>query len=579
MTPYKTLTSILAALMLPAIFACLWASPVFAQLTVTVRKTTDTPLPERVDYESSPFMAVGSIVPHVMIVMAKNLKMFQHGYPGLTDLDGDGRADTGFNPSVEYVGYFDSRSCYKYMGKDFVSLSRTYYATGDTTGYFVRVGPTKEDESESTINASRPSGLKSYVVSPRSKTGICNDPNQSAATRTFSGNWLNYITTSRMDAIRRILYGGTREEDTATRTMLVGSFVPPDSTTWGSEVRSDDTWQEITPLNAYFDVRKYTIYDKPKSKTAHFFARGSDLGTYNKHFPAIRVLLNANAASFNEGGYDSVSVKVTITKPYPRYWDWVLVNRPLPDDMVLKSEAIRKSIKIYNIRVLACEPGNMGEGEGCRRYPGTTESEADDVWKPSGLLQKYGEGSSPMYFGLITGTYGNNLRKQGGMLRAQMGPVQGLPPANSNVFVPSVDLRTGQFIEKGLIRNIDYLRISGKPLNLEPTTFATNGSAGYKNTYSWYNPLGEMTYEAARYLAGSQSPTTLFSNDSDKDDGETNSSIYKLTQFRSTDGGGKAWTLRRPELPTALCFKPVILLISDITTDYDGDNLGTDLKR
>ncbi|MDR1166170.1 MAG: hypothetical protein LBO66_09985 [Deltaproteobacteria bacterium] len=526
--------------------------------------------PDKANYQSAPFLATSQVIPNVLIVLAKNIQMFQHGYPGLVDLDGDGRADTGFNPSVEYVGYFDSRSCYSYVGSTYKGLNAEY-AYGDTAGYFKREGATIDDQSAAQINAARPASLKAYVVSPRSKTGICQNPGTAASSRTFSGNWLNYMATSRMDAIRKILYGGARSTDTLTDTYLIGSYVPPDSTAWGAEVRSDATWQSVTPLSAYFDISKYTPFDKPTGNKAHFFGRGSDLSASNR-FPALRVILNVDKSSFNVGGADGVSQKVVVTEPYARYWDWVLVNRPLPDDKVLLNNTVRQTVKVYQIRVKVCDKANMGDSEGCLRYPGATDADNDDVFKPGGLLQRYGEGSSPMYFGLMTGGFNSDIRYNGGKLRNHVGPVLGTPPFPSTAFVPAVNAQTGQILPGGLIANIDNLRIAGRILTANPTSW---DGAGYKNTYSWGNPLGEMVYEAARYMAGSPTPTATFSNQADTD--VSGSSILSLTTYNS---GTNSWNAKRPTLNTlSSCSKPVILLISDLTIDYDGDKIGADLQR
>ncbi|MDR1052054.1 MAG: hypothetical protein LBP95_13500 [Deltaproteobacteria bacterium] len=531
--------------------------------------------PDKSLYESQPFNTGGQVVPKIMLVLSKDLKMFQAGYPGLVDFDGDGRVDTGFNPRVRYVGYFDSDSCYAYSGR--VRVARNgVLMTGDPAGYFHRTGPSVADQTQDEINASRPGSLKAYVVSPRSAAGVCNSPSAAVggteplAGRTFSGNWLNFVTTSRMDAIRKILYGGYRSVDTADRTMLEGSFVPPDSTVWGSEVRSDDTWMEVTPLSAWYDVSKYTPYPKPSSGRAHFFARGSDLGAANKFFPAMRVLLNVDRSSFDLQGKDSVDQPVSVTLPHARYWDWVLVNRPLPDDKVLTA-ATRDKVLVYKDSVLACNPVQGGREAGCQRYPGPTDSENDDVYKPVGLLQRYGSGSKAMYFGLITG--GNNLfsSKQGGKLRNHIGPVEGDTAVSANVYVPPVNSRTGRINQYGLIKNIDNLRISGRQTDRDPNTWE---GAGYFNTYSSGNPMGEMLYEAVRYLGGAAQGVPAYNEQADAD--VAGSTIPSLTSFPNTAGG---WNARKFELGEINCVKPVVLLISDITSDHDGDSFGSVVPR
>jgi type IV pilus assembly protein PilY1 len=515
-------------------------------------------------YQSIPFISAGAMVPHVLIVLSKHIQMFQHGYPGLRDMDGDGRVDTGFNPAVTYVGLFDSYSCYEYVGAVYKAPPSGYnYAGGDANGYFRRTGPTMEDLQQESINQKRPAGLPEYVVSPRSATGVCqSDGNPYGRNPWFSGNWLNYITTSRMDAVKKILYGGTRSTDTESETYLSGSYVPQDSTVWGTELRSDDTWMQ-TPLNAYFDITKYTPFAKPVSGASHFFARGSDLSKADR-FPALRAAFNVKKDSFNIGGYDGVSEKVVMTDPNGHYWDWALVNRPLPDDLVFKTD-FRKTLKIYQVRVKVCEKNNFSESEGCVAYE-------SGYLKPGGLLQKYGGGSNPMYFGLLTGSYGPNITTEGGKLRNHIGPVYGVLPKDlTNSYVPALDSATGQALKNGLIKNIDNLAISGRNRSSSPAEWA---GAGYVNTYAWYNPVGEMVYEAVRYLAGASAPTPAYSREADTD--VAGSPILSLTAFNS---GTKSWEARRPSIQASSCYMPVILLISDITADYDGNQFLSDVNK
>jgi type IV pilus assembly protein PilY1 len=532
--------------------------------------------PDKTLYQSSPFMATYRMIPRVLLVLSKHINMFQQAYPGVVDMDGDGRVDTGFNPAIEYVGIFDSRSCYAYDGIVNYGRYQVRYVTGDPKGIFRRVGPTVEDETAAEIWAGRPKGLPDYVVSPRSVAGICRQPGEKVS-KTFSGNWLNYITTSRMDAVRRILYGGSRSVDTPNETILSGSYVPQDSTVWGYEVRSDDDWAGVTPLNAYHDIGKYTPYPKPKSRKAHFFARGSDLSRYER-FPALRALLDVDKASM------ASNYHTTNPATHLRYWDWTMTGRPMPNDYGLVSELERSRVNVYHVRVRSCVQDNIADGEGCARYPGLTESEEDDVYKPGGLLQRYGGSGNSMYFGLMTGGYNTNIRVNGGKLRNHIGPVFGREPTGPGAaaaYVPSVDERTGVFLDGGLIANLEKLRVAGRIMAGDPRWDSAKSppeedGVNYKNKFSWGNPLGEMLYEAVRYISGALNPTYVYSSEADSDADVAWSSILRLTDFGS---GDNAWNTRKPEFNLGNCLKPVILVISDINTDYDGDNIGTGLKR
>ncbi|MDR1872732.1 MAG: hypothetical protein LBS60_12575, partial [Deltaproteobacteria bacterium] len=59
--------------------------------------------PDKTQYQSSPFMSAYRTIPRVLLVLSKDYKMFQQAYNGITDIDGDGRVDTGFNPTVVYT--------------------------------------------------------------------------------------------------------------------------------------------------------------------------------------------------------------------------------------------------------------------------------------------------------------------------------------------------------------------------------------------------------------------------------------------------------------------------------------------
>ena len=90
------------------------------------------------------------------------------------DVDGDGTLDIRFKPSINYYGLFDSSYCYN-------------YSTGNT----------RFEPAGTTDNLGRCTGSAEW-----------------------SGRWLNYMTTSRIDALRKVLYGGHREVDTTSDTVL-----------------------------------------------------------------------------------------------------------------------------------------------------------------------------------------------------------------------------------------------------------------------------------------------------------------------------------------------------------------------
>jgi type IV pilus assembly protein PilY1 len=479
--------------------------------------------PDKSLYQSLPFMSAYRAVPHVLLVLSKDMKMFQQAYDELHDMDGDGRIDTGFNPKVNYYGYFDSLSCYRYEG-------RSKMREGDRNGYFVRSGPTIPDDSQSTLDSIRTAGLGTDLVpAARAASGICQHSHTSES-GDFSGNWLNYLTTSRMDVIRKILYGGFRYKDTPAETILEPSYVPRDANSWGTDVLADNRWFKETPMTSYYDISKFTPFPKPQAGKAHFFARVRNTyggGTYQ----VFEYILNADKKSFLGS--------TEITGANGRYFDWVLQDGPNPSHNRLSyADYI---IKTYGLKVKVCDQGNVGAGEDCRVYP-------KGNLKPVGLLQKTGE-NGDIYFGLLSGSYDEVTRIQGGVLRNHIDHLN-----------KSVDIENyGQIKKDGLIWALDSFRIAGGVEH--------NGLEAYSNSVSWGNPTGEMLFEGVRYMArmaapGSRGlqPTPMFLPKNE----------YNYNKERKT-GFYRDWN-NLPVLAGGDCAKPIILLISEADSDSDGDS-------
>ncbi|MDR1607749.1 MAG: hypothetical protein LBT38_04990 [Deltaproteobacteria bacterium] len=462
-------------------------------------------------------------IPQVLLVLSKDYKMFQQAYNELTDMDGDGRIDTGFNPKVEYYGYYDSKSCYKYVG--------TINRGGDQNGYFQRSGPTIPDKSQEELNAIRDRNLGSgvNVRAARSTLGICQEPHTDQS-GTFSGNWLNYVVTTRMDVIRKVLYGGYRFNDTPGATILEPSMVARDSNSWGTDVLADNRWEDETPMTDYYDISKYTPFPKPGANKAHFFARTRNTSGAG-NFPVIESLLNADKKSFLASS--------TITGANGRYFDWVLQDGPNPSSNRL---ATASAIRSYGLKVMVCERDNIGAGEDCRLYP-------KGGLKPVGLLQKNGE-NGEMYFGLLSGSFDEETRLMGGVLRNHIEHIN-----------RSVDMvNYGQIIKNGLIWNLDTLQIAG--------TDTHTGLQTYDTSASWGNPIGEMLFEGVRYMARmAQSdnasplwPTPMFLPNKEYNYNPKNRAPLI-----------KDWQTL-PTLVGRECAKPIILLISEVDSEYDGDS-------
>ncbi|MBP8645924.1 MAG: hypothetical protein KBH99_07380, partial [Syntrophobacteraceae bacterium] len=123
-----------------------------------------SPLPSSTlaDKCSAPPFVAASAPPLVMLVMERDHRLYYEAYNDASDLDEDGMLDVGYKHSIDYFGYFDSYKCY------------TYTTTG--TPRFV----------PSRVTANKYCG----------------------GTGEWSGNFLNWLSMSRMDVLRKVLYGG-----------------------------------------------------------------------------------------------------------------------------------------------------------------------------------------------------------------------------------------------------------------------------------------------------------------------------------------------------------------------------------
>ncbi|MCY7354815.1 MAG: fimbrial protein [Lysobacter sp.] len=119
----------------------------------------------------------------------------------------------------------------------------------------------------------------------------------------WSGDYLNYLTTSRMDALRRVLYGGWRQVDSPTGTVLQGAFFPQDAHSWGKEYES--------VARDGYDIRNYAPLPLPNAGLYHLFAVTTVTG---------------NAATFP--GYQAPVFRV-MQNTSSRVWNWLSIEGPV----------------------------------------------------------------------------------------------------------------------------------------------------------------------------------------------------------------------------------------------------------
>jgi type IV pilus assembly protein PilY1 len=167
-----------------------------------------------------PNLKFGGGSPMMMLVASRDHTLFAPIYTDFEDVDGDGVMDYTYNRTFRYYGYFDPGKCYAYNG-------------ARSGGLLARFEP-------KVLAASV--GEDKHLACP--STG-----------KYWLGNFLNWATMTRIDVVRKMLYGGYRAEDTATDTTLQMAHMSKDAHSFvkfygGADVR------DFTPFDATTDLQR-----------------------------------------------------------------------------------------------------------------------------------------------------------------------------------------------------------------------------------------------------------------------------------------------------------------------------------
>lgn len=464
------------------------------------------------------FLSVGA-KPHIALVMSVDHELFKKAYTDYANLDGNRleMKDTTYRDDFDYYGYFDSDWCYDY----------TDNTTSPGASYFTP---------------------HSKAVAPTPGVGVTTKTHQciGTAANMWSGNFLNWLSMSRMDIVRRVLFGGKRSVDTAAQAILERAYLPKDVHAF-AKIYGSST-QDIAP---------YTPSSFATGSTYSFcnVSTSEDVAT---GYPLIRAAsgswpLWATVESGYEGGNCTLAPSGTL----------------MPASV----------LKDYTAKVEACVTGKnatvtvgsvVSAAARCRKY--------GSKYKPSGLLQKYGEAGT-INFSLMSGSYKANHK--GGVLRKAAGPLVSTTPDNS---VDEINIGTGQFNNvPGIIKNVSSFRIStysftsktykdcsGWSIPIADFISGTNSDTSRTldpSCRDWGNPLSEIYLETLRYIAGKSVNTTFAVDDSTPDN-----------NYPGIAGLSKA-TWSDPWPVDQYCAKCSIIVLSTGSNSFDGDNLGgvTDL--
>jgi type IV pilus assembly protein PilY1 len=420
--------------------------------------------------------------PMVMLTASKDVTMFWKAYTDFEDLDFDGIIDYTYKPTFSYYGYFDPEKCYTYSTA--------------SSGRFVPFG----DVSSSGSDAG-----KRYCT---------------AGSGQWSGNFLNWATTSRMDVLRKVFYGGLRSVDSTTDTTLEQSFVPRNSQAFVKYYNGSDL-NRVTPFDSS-NSQKYGI------TMCRRVAESTGVSQTDALTPQLRVAIG-NVALWNmtevrtcnwSSEIDYTWNTNTIDFLKNNYVTPTGVKGSADGDYVHKASAPVQATEgatysssgtlgpNFTARVQVCVSGKLEPG--CKQY-GT-------VYKPTGLLHEFGESSASgnqaarAEFGLLMGSYDNNL--EAGVLRKNMGELN-----------DEINASTGQFKSAGtgkggIIKSLNEITLFG--YNLSTGNYDTGSCPAADrfsdvlvngNCPSWGNPVGELLLESTRYYAGKTASKTAGTKD------------------------------------------------------------------
>jgi type IV pilus assembly protein PilY1 len=518
----------------------------------------------------APLFLTQSATPLVMLNMSNDHQLFFSAYNEYDDLDNDGSPNTTYSHNVNYYGYFDPYKCYDYS--------------------------TTNDRFEPAVTTT-----------------------DKYCTNKWSGNFLNWASMGRIDAVRKILYGGNRSTDTSSLTVLERTYLPNDAHSWVKYYPGIDI-SKLTPFNPASQATTATspswvsIGTGPKTFTTTYTSGKAQVGDqitiYNPAAPSSRIM-RGYVDAFNSGT-GSLTVEVTQSVGSGTYNSWDFVN-PTRVGITFCNTTVASggfSQSVTNPPFLRVAEGNYdlwtaNERWQCRWNEEKSISNDNDVtvtglfanrnspvkanvglgqddynvrvkvcdssligterckrypydnYKPVGLLQMYGD-DERLLFGLMTGSYSKN--KSGGVLRKNISSIL------DEINVDSDGTFKTPPTSGAIIGTLDKLRLYGYDHGIGYYNSSASGgdNCPYQLTFfnngrctNWGNPQSEIFLESLRYFAGN-APNSNFTVSGDD----------KITGL-----GSATWS--NPLSDANYCAPLNIINFNASMASYDADELET----
>ena len=424
------------------------------------------------------FVGANSLPVLVMLIMSRDHSMYTEAYTDASDVDGDGTIDYYFKPEINYYGLFRSDVCYEYSGGTFV--------------------PKKAAEAgEKSVEPGNPdAGTKAFSYCDGS---------------TWSGNFLNYVTTSRMDAVKKVVMGGERLD--SDQSIIRHTWIPYDAHSWGKAFVND----------YYSSAKGYS----PALKVGSFVPTSElGLGQTSDNFGGAffgvkdyKVYIGIPTSGISIGNMDTYGEKTSdidrnnYINEHAWIWNWA--SRESGDGILDKQADGASSpyiidLKGYTVKLKPCvDDEDLRDKAACRQYPG---ADGKPVYMPSGLIQQRIAQGAPD-FGLITSGFSGGRNIGNGYVRGAMDDAsKEIDPKTGKIIVNTSNCTGGDGC--GVLPTINMLGVGGfgnKGTNEWPSDlywedcwhprdkkFYLLGDA----CSMWGNPIGAMLNESYKYFSG-----------------------------------------------------------------------------
>ncbi len=494
-----------------------------------------------------------------------------------------GDSDNTYSNLNEYIGYYDANACYSYNNAP----------TETPTG---------------TLNASDYKRFDRILSSTRTDRK-CDDG--------FSGNFLNWASSSAIDMLRLALSGGDRYIDTTDLTVLQRAVLPNgdpicmwnstnfpakqlsrngggNGTYWGAVPQrmitaagTNDIWVANTLNRIYFGTARggscgaTTSYNLsaistgpvPFSGARPAYVSATNCATENNNcnFTGAREVWYGANNSWMVGQFTggTACTNGVFTDPLSGT-SKACYLAPAGSTPRPASATGLNSDGFFYSRVKVCEKNSDGELADARDYTFCTKYPSGN-YKPTGTVQKYSDQLRLAAFGYLldqTNSGDNPAGRYGGVLRA---PIK-------YVGAKTFDINGVENTASGGNAGAEWNPTTGVlAANPDASTltgtnagFGVSGVVNYLNKfgrtgtagmYKKYDPVSELYYESLRYLQGLQPSAIATQN--------MTTAMYDgypvFTTWTDPYGDG------RTSASNYACLKSNIVVIGDINT-HDGNN-------